>query len=137
MDYGVCGVDCELCGPDSTHRTENCVFLFYKRHPLVRDGGRDNPEFLALIDRAATDEERWAAMVAGRTALMARLRLYYQPELKWQGTRTVHNVASVEEMISIIQRLPDVNDVDVDWTDTGGYRLATFQGAREQPSPAS
>lgn len=145
MDYGVCGVDCELCGPDSNHRTENCVALFYKKRPWTRtmsyeenrDFGRTDPEFLALIARATADEERWAAMVSGRKPLMAELQPHYRPGLKWKGTQTIHNVASVEEMISIIQQLPDVNDVYVDWIDTGGYRLTTFQGAREQPSPAS
>lgn len=145
MDYGVYGVNCELCGPDSNHRSENCVALFHQRRPGLStttfegavDFSQTDPEFLALRARAEADEVRWAAMAAERRMVVAEVLKYFQPGVRRRGTRTVRDAASLGEMISILQRLPDVNDVCVRSLDTGGYRLETFQGARPQTDVAS
>lgn len=145
MDYGVFGVNCDLCGQDANHRTENCVALFFQRRPEVRhetlqqscEFNRTDPEFMALIARAEADEARWAEMAAERRRVLDELQKHYRPGVRRHGTLTVLRAASLEEMTSFLQRLPDVNDISVGAMDTGGFRLEIFQGAHPQALLAS
>lgn len=137
MDYGVYGVDCDRCGKDQNHRTENCIALFYKQRPSISartmtleessEFCRTNPEFLALRARAEADEARWMEMTVERELAFAELQKHYQQGARRHGVLTVHTASTLGEMISILQRLSNVTDISVGSVDTGGYRLETYQ----------
>jgi hypothetical protein len=62
------------------------------------------------------------------SAISNQLAPYWTPGVRRSGARSVWSVASVSEMIEILQSHADVTDIGISTAPDGGYRLEIFQG---------
>ena len=67
-------------------------------------------------------------MNSSNAAIVDQLMPYFTPGVRRHGARSVWNVASVGEMIGILQSHSDVTDICVRTAANGNYCLEVFQG---------